>query len=88
MTLRAEVSLYGMSNHTQEPTTISPPMGDVGPGGGAIGVETPDVDAEYARVQGIGGVTTGAMMGGVGPVPKMFSIADPDGNQIWVVEAG
>jgi len=26
-------------------------------------------------------------MGGEGPVPRMFSIVDPDGNHIWVVQA-
>jgi len=66
---------------------LSPPMGKGEPGGGAIGVETPDVEAEYARVQAIDAVRTGEMMGGDGPVPRMFSIEDPDGNHIWVVQA-
>jgi lactoylglutathione lyase len=66
---------------------LNPPMGEWGPGGSAIGVETPDVEAEYARVQAIDGVTTGEMMGGEGPVPRMFSIEDPDGNHIWVVQS-
>ena len=57
------------------------------PGGAAIGVETPDVDAEHARVEAIDGVTSGEMMGGEGPVPRMFSIEDPDGNHIWVVQS-
>ena len=65
---------------------LNPPMGGR-PGGGGVGVETPDIDAEYARVSAIEGVTTGEMMGGEGPVPRMFSIQDPDGNQIWVVQA-
>ena len=64
---------------------LNPPM-DGTPGGSAIGVETPDVDAEYARVQALDGVTAAEPMGGVGPVPKMFSIKDPDGNHIWVVQ--
>jgi len=64
---------------------LNPPMGEWGPGGSAIGVETPDVDAEYARVRAIEGVKTGEPMGGEGPVPRMFSIEDPDGNHIWVV---
>ncbi len=66
---------------------LNSPMGDVAPGGSAIGVETPDVEAEYARVQAIDAVNTGEMMGGEGPVPRMFSIEDPDGNHIWVVQA-
>jgi catechol 2,3-dioxygenase-like lactoylglutathione lyase family enzyme len=66
---------------------LNPPMGDWQPGGSAVGVETPDVDAEYARAQSLDGVTTTEIMGGEGPVPKMFSIVDPDGNHIWVVQA-
>jgi len=66
---------------------LNPPMGEWGPGGSAIGVETPDVEAEYARVTAIEGVTTGEPMGGEGPVPRMFSIEDPDGNHIWVVQS-
>lgn len=66
---------------------LNPPMGEWGPGGSAVGVETPDVDAEHARLQAAGGVTTGEIMGGEGPVPRMFSIEDPDGNRIWVVES-
>jgi len=27
------------------------------------------------------------MIGGEGPVPRMFSIEDPDGNHIWVVQS-
>jgi len=65
---------------------LNPPMGDWQPGGSAIGVETPDVDAEYARVSAIDGVTTTEPMGGEGAVPRMFSIEDPDGNHIWVVQ--
>jgi lactoylglutathione lyase len=66
---------------------LNPPMGDWGPGGSAVGVETSDVDAEYARLQAIEGVRTGDIMGGEGPVPRMFSIEDPDGNHIWVVQS-
>ena len=64
---------------------LNPPMGGT-PGGGGIGVETPDVDAEHARASALDGVKVGDFMGGEGPVPKMFSIEDPDGNQIWVVQ--
>jgi lactoylglutathione lyase len=65
---------------------LNPPMGDWQPGGSSIGVETPDVNAEYARVTALDGVTTTEPIGGVGPVPRMFSIVDPDGNHIWVVQ--
>jgi lactoylglutathione lyase len=66
---------------------LNPPMGEWQPGGASIGVETPDVEAEYARLNAIEGVTTGEMMGGEGPVPRMFSVQDPDGNHIWVVQS-
>jgi predicted enzyme related to lactoylglutathione lyase len=66
---------------------LNPPMGEWQPGGSSVGIETPDVDAEYARVTAIDGVTTTEPMGGQGPVPRMFSIVDPDGNHIWVVQA-
>ena len=66
---------------------LNPPMGEWGPGGSSIGVETPDVSAEYERLQATDGVETTEPMGGEGPVPRMFSIVDPDGNHIWVVQA-
>ena len=62
-------------------------MGEWQPGGSAIGVEAPDVNAEYARATAIDGVITTEPMGGEGPVPRMFSIVDPDGNHIWVGQA-
>lgn len=64
---------------------LNPPMGGE-PGGGAIGVEASDVDAERERLSG-GGVQVGEPMGGEGPVPRMFAVTDPDGNSIWVVQA-
>jgi catechol 2,3-dioxygenase-like lactoylglutathione lyase family enzyme len=66
---------------------LNPPMGEWQPGGSSIGVETPDVNAEYERLKAIEGVKTGEPMGGEGPVPRMFSVEDPDGNHIWVVQA-
>ena len=56
------------------------------PGGGAIGVETPDVDAEHDALAEAG-VNVGEFMGGEGEVPRMFSVTDPDGNTIWVVHS-
>jgi hypothetical protein len=57
------------------------------PGGGSIGVETPDLQAEYERVSGLEGVTiANEPMGGAGSVPPMFAINDPDGNYIWIVQ--
>ena len=46
---------------------------DVGCGPGALAVEL------AARV--------GEMIGGEGPMPRMFSFADPDGNNVWVVQS-
>lgn len=64
---------------------LNPPMGGE-PGGGSIGVECPDVEAERERLSGVDGVQVGDMMGGEGGVPRMFSVGDPDGNWIWVVQ--
>ena len=55
-------------------------------GGGAIGVESTDVAAERETLAAAG-VEVGEMMGGEGPVPAMFSLTDPDGNNVWVVAA-
>ncbi|GAA3824799.1 VOC family protein [Nocardioides panacisoli] len=65
---------------------LNPPM-EGEPGGGSIGVESTDVAAERERLDGVDGVQVGEMMGGEGPVPQMFSVTDPDGNWIWVVQA-
>lgn len=65
---------------------LNGPMGEAQPGGAAIGVETPDVEAELKSLSAKG-VTVGEMIGGMGPVPKMFSVTDPDGNWIWVVQS-
>ncbi len=35
---------------------LNPPMGGT-PGGGGIGIETPDVHAEYARLKALGDIT-------------------------------
>jgi predicted enzyme related to lactoylglutathione lyase len=63
---------------------LNPPMRDE-PGGSAIGVETADVHGELERLTGLGVeiVTPIMEMGGA---PPMFSIDDPDGNHIWVVQ--
>ena len=64
---------------------LNPPMGNE-PGGGSIGVETPDLQAEYARLKAIDGVVIEDGMMNEPGVPPMFSVRDPDGNSIWVVQ--
>jgi catechol 2,3-dioxygenase-like lactoylglutathione lyase family enzyme len=64
---------------------INAAWGDVSPGGGAIGVEASDVRAERDALSK-SGVEVGDFMGGEGPVPLMFSVTDPDGNNLWVVQ--
>ena len=64
---------------------LNPPMRDQ-PGGGAIGVETPDVLGEHKRLRGLGVDVDAEPMRSPG-APLMFGMRDPDGNHIWVVES-
>jgi predicted enzyme related to lactoylglutathione lyase len=64
---------------------LNPPMNGT-PGGAAIGVETPDVHAEFERLSALDGVTIANPPMEMQDVPTMFSFADPDGNHVWVVE--
>jgi catechol 2,3-dioxygenase-like lactoylglutathione lyase family enzyme len=64
---------------------LNPPMGG-SPGGGSIGVETHDALAEHRRLTGLGVDVDPEPMRMPG-VPLMFSLRDPDGNYVWVVEA-
>ena len=64
---------------------LNPPM-RAEPGGGSIGVETPDMQVEYERLSAIDGVTIATPPMDMGGAPPMFSVADPDGNHIWVVQ--
>ncbi len=65
---------------------LCPPMGNQ-PGGGSIGVETADVRGEHERLKAAGGIQVdGELMEAPG-APTMFSVRDPDGNYVWVVEA-
>ena len=66
--------------------SLNPPMGSE-PGGGSIGVETPDVAGEHERLKAIGGVDVDADLMRAPGAPLMFSVRDPDGNHVWVVEA-
>jgi len=65
---------------------LNPPM-EGSPGGGAIGVETADVLGEHARLSAVGGIDLDAEPMRMPGVPTMFALRDPDGNQVWVVEA-
>ena len=66
--------------------SLNPPMQSQ-PGGGSIGVETPDVRGEHERLKGLGGVDVDEQLMDAPGTPTMFSVRDPDGNYIWVVEA-
>ncbi|RBY93369.1 glyoxalase [Blastococcus sp. TF02-8] len=65
---------------------LNPPMGDT-PGGSAIGVESSDVLAEHARLAARGDVEVGPTPTRMPGAPLLFSVADPDGNHVWIVEA-
>ena len=64
---------------------LNPPMGGQ-PGGGGIGVETPDVHAEHARLKAIGGIDIDPEPMTAPGAPLLFMMRDPDGNHIAVVE--
>ena len=64
---------------------LNPPMSGR-PGGGAIGVETPDVLGEHERLKAIGDVDVDPEPMRSPGAPLMFGVRDPDGNNIWVVE--
>jgi catechol 2,3-dioxygenase-like lactoylglutathione lyase family enzyme len=65
---------------------LNPPMGGT-PGGGSIGVETPDVLGEHARLSAIGGIDLEPEPMRTPGAPLMFMLRDPDGNVVVVVEA-
>ncbi|MEJ2886251.1 VOC family protein [Actinomycetospora aeridis] len=62
---------------------LNPPMGGQ-PGGGGIGVETPDVRAEHARLREAG-VDVDDVSDEPG-APTLFMFRDPDGNIVAVVQ--
>ncbi len=64
---------------------LNPPM-QGSPGGGGIGVETPDVRAEHARLSAIGGIDLDSEPMQSPGTPLLFMLRDPDGNHIAVVE--
>jgi lactoylglutathione lyase len=64
---------------------LNPPMYDQ-PGGSSIGVETPDVLGEHARLSAIGGIDLDPEPMRTPGAPLLFGLRDPDGNRIYVVE--
>ena len=64
---------------------LNPPMGGE-PGGGSIGVETPDVMGEHARLSAIGGIDIDPEPMRSPGAPLLFMLRDPDGNHVVVVE--
>lgn len=64
---------------------LNPPMGGT-PGGGTIGVETPDVLGEHARLTALGGVDLEPEPTRSPGAPLLFMLRDPDGNVVVVVE--
>ena len=71
---------------SQARLALNPPMGGE-PGGGGIGVETPDVLAEHARLSAIGGIDLDPEPMRTPGAPLLFMLRDPDGNNIAVVES-
>ena len=65
---------------------LNPPMG-ARPGGGGIGVETPDVLAEHRRLSAIGGIDLDPEPQPIPGAPLLFMLRDPDGNTVAVVQA-
>ena len=57
------------------------------PAAAAIGVETPDVLAEHARLSAIGGIDLDPEPMSSPGAPTLFMLRDPDGNHVAVVEA-
>jgi len=64
---------------------LNPPMRDT-PGGGGIGIETPDVLGEHARLSAIGGIDLDPEPMRSPGAPLLFMLRDPDGNHIAVVQ--
>ncbi len=65
---------------------LNPPMSGE-PGGSSIGVETPDVLGEHARLKAIGGIDLDPEPMRMPGAPVMFMLRDPDRNHVVVVEA-
>ncbi len=64
---------------------LNPPMGGA-PGGGSIGIETPDVLGEHARLSAVGGIDLDPEPMRTPGAPLLFMLRDPDGNHVAVVD--
>lgn len=64
---------------------LNPATGANQPGQGGVGVETPDVPAEFRRLAGLG-VVEGPEPRPIPGAPLLFTVKDPDGNTITVVQ--
>jgi lactoylglutathione lyase len=66
---------------------LTTPMGEWQPGRvTGISLSTSDARSEREQLSGNGVELDGDIMGGDGTVPLLFSIKDPDGNSIMIVE--
>jgi catechol 2,3-dioxygenase-like lactoylglutathione lyase family enzyme len=63
---------------------LNAPMNGATPGGGGIGLESPDVRGEHARLTALG--VEAAEPFEMPGTPLMFMFNDPDGNVITVVD--
>jgi len=65
---------------------LNPPMPGTSGGGGVLGVESPDVLGEHARLSALGGVDLDPAPMREPGAPLLFMLRDPDGNTVVVVE--
>jgi lactoylglutathione lyase len=67
---------------------LGPPMGSFQPPHNTgIAVSTKDARADYDELKANGVEVDDELMGGDGPVPLMFGLRDPDGNNLMIVES-
>ena len=79
-----EVALPG----TVTTIALAPPPPGTEPGGSETGIclDSSDVDADHAALMAAGIDVDEEVVRWGGPVPPMFRLRDPDGNQLIVVE--
>jgi hypothetical protein len=52
-----------------------------------IAISTQDARADHEELKANGVDVDAELMGGDGPVPLMFGLRDPDGNNLMIVES-